>query len=180
MKIKVRKKNTVPPKKNKLDGRGRPRKKDIAGQLMLQERRREALRLRQEGKSYYRIGDELGVTQSIAFQDVNRQLKVIDESLSEETEKLRRLELTRLDRLLEGLYLPLKSKDYYERMAAMDKAIKIMDRRAKYIPGMDAPSQFQGGVDDGLKSVVESAGQEGLLMLKRLAGEPQEGQDPAT
>ena len=171
MKIKRRKNKTTTPQKNRMPGRGRPRKRDIGAQLMLQQRSREALKLRQEGMSYYRIGEELGIDAAMAFQDVNKQLKKIDESLSEETEKLRRLELTRLDRLLEGLGPALKSKDYYERGMALDKAIKIMDRRAKYIPGMDAPSQVMGGLDDGLKSVVEQAGQEVLLMLKRLAGE---------
>ena len=179
MKIKVRK-SKKPRKLNKLPSRGRPRKKDVAGQLMIAERRRDALRLRQEGMSYFRIGEVLGIATALAYQDVDKMLKKIDESLSEETEKLRRLELTRLDRLLEGLRPALKSKDYYERGMALDKKIKIMDRRAKYIPGMDAPSQFIGSLDDGLKSTVEQAGQEVLLMLKRLAGESQEGQDPAT
>jgi len=171
MKIKRRKKNKISPSPNRMPGNGPPKRRDIKGQLMLQQRARQCLKLRQEGMSYYRIGEMLDINPASAFADVNKQLKYIDENLSEETEKLRRMELTRLDRLLEGLGPALKSKDYYERGMAMDKAIKIMDRRAKYIPGMDAPSQVMAGLDDGLKTVVEQAGQEVLLMLKRLAGE---------
>jgi len=167
MKIKVRKNK----KKIGKAKSGRPKKKDIVAKFKLMERRRLALKLRQEGESYYRIGEACGTSTAIAWQDVDWMLTELNNKQAEEVEKLRRLELTRLDRLLEKLKLPLESKDYYERMAALDKALKIMDRRAKYIPGMDAPARVEGGVDDGVKNLIEQATGEVNLILKRLAGE---------
>ncbi len=135
----------------------------------------QALRMRQQGYSYYAIGREMGVQQAQAYQYVKNQLNYIDDKIKEETRNLRTLELTRLDRLLQKLVPALKSKDQYEKMAAVDRAIKIMDRRAKFIPGLNVPDESKIGMDDELRNLIEKAGDEVMLTLKRLAGEEEEG-----
>jgi hypothetical protein len=95
-------------------------------------RRREALELRKAGKNYEEISDALGYgSSSNARKAVLAAIRAIVE---EPAEEVRKLELTRLDTLLGGLWTAASTGD----LQAVDRALRIQDRRAAYL-GLDAP-----------------------------------------
>lgn len=107
------------------------------------EKARKALELRKAGLSYERIAQEVGwKSKSTAYHQIG---KAIDAITAEPAKRLRRLELERLDAVHLALWQKAKRGD----VLAIDRVIKIMERRAKLL-GLDAPTQTQvehsGGV----------------------------------
>ncbi len=99
-------------------------------------RRKEAVDLRIEGKTYKEIGQELGVTPTRARQLVAEALAAIEKDTAESAEELRRLELDRLDQLQSGLWQEAAGGN----LKAVGAALKIMERRARLV-GLDAPAR---------------------------------------
>lgn len=133
----------------------------------------EACRLRAQGLSYRQIAEQLDYSdEAAAYRAIS---KVLKETVQEPAEELRALEVARLDALLtrawavlerdhvahsggklvmvvgeDGQEIPLR--DDAPTLAAIDRVLKIMERRAKYL-GLDAPTKIeQGGV---VKYIVE-------------------------
>ena len=165
--------------------KNKKQKKRVKG-VPLQRRRLKALQLRQQGMSYDRIGKALGVDIGTAYSDVMKSLDEIDEQRKEEADKLRTLEITRLDRLLEKLEEGIKKKTkkkvikgkVYEIVeqdidltSFIMSYIRIMDRRARYIVGLDAPIKTEQDIGARLKEAMEQAGEDVVGILKRLAGQ---------
>ncbi len=176
MKIKIRKKTTKTEKE--------------LSSLDREKRRQKSLELRLTGMSYDRIGKQTGVTQGQAYKDVKIQLDEVNEKALEDAQRLRVIELTRLDRLLEKLEEALKVKKKNKIVGKGDKQkvivweeqdiditsfiyayIRIMDRRSKYIAGLDAPLKTEADIGERLKAAMETAGEDVMSVLKRLAGE---------
>ena len=170
MKIKRRKIKSSKPKVKQGRPYGRVQKQEV------KERRLEALKLRMRGWNFPDIGAQLGVSAVAAWKYVDQELKYVDEKIRDKAERLKVLEILRLDRMVELLDGALKSSDYYERFSAIDRVLKIMDRRARYIPGMDVALTGKIGLEEGMEGLLKSAGSEVLLMLKRLAGEEEEAE----
>jgi hypothetical protein len=101
-------------------------------------RRKEAVDLRIEGKTYREIGQELGVTPTRARQLVAEALAGLQKDTAESAEELRRLELDRLDQLQSGLWEEAAGGN----LKAVGAALKIMERRARLV-GLDAPSRTE-------------------------------------
>ncbi|MFD5900995.1 hypothetical protein ACFWHG_05785 [Streptomyces microflavus] len=124
--------------------------------LTTAQRDAEAARLRTQGWTYQRIADHLDFKQRAdAYNAVKR---VLDATVREAGEDIRALELERLDRLeaaanevlerehvtvsngrvvaLDGAPLP----DDGPVLAAIDRLLKIQERRAKLL-GLDAPTK---------------------------------------
>jgi len=99
------------------------------------ERRVKATHLRKAGATYQEIGDALGVTPQAAYKMVSRAISINDKKTSENVEEMRELELQRLDKLFFLMY----QKAMAGTMGAVDRCIKIMERRAK-LQGLDAPA----------------------------------------
>lgn len=96
------------------------------------DRQRRALELRIAGKTLEQIAVELGYAgPQGADQAIRRALR---KTLQEPADTLRVLELIRLDKLMAGLW-PFAVLGKTE---AIDRVLKIMDRRAKLM-GLDAP-----------------------------------------
>lgn len=91
-----------------------------------------ALNLRKSGVTYTEIGRRLGISQSAAYQAVARELDRINRSIAESAEQLRRLELERLDQLQVTLWMQAMNG----HMGAVDRIIRIMERRAR-LAGLD-------------------------------------------
>jgi hypothetical protein len=109
----------------------------------------EALRMRMAGKSYFDIAEALGYAGwSGAHKAVSAGLK---KTLQEPADEVRRLEIERLDNLLESIWQYRMKPDY------LDRILKIMERRAKLL-GLDAPTK-QDVTSNGemLKIVVQYA-----------------------
>jgi hypothetical protein len=98
------------------------------------EQQRKALELRKAGATYDQIADQLGLAnRSVAWKLVKT---AIDEITREAAEEVLALELARLDSMLLGLWTKAKAGD----PAAVDRALRIMDRRASFL-GLDAPKR---------------------------------------
>lgn len=98
------------------------------------QRRLDALALRQAGASYRQIGERLGVSECQAWRDVDRALAALAKLTETEAEKLRALEMARLDAML----LPVLQQAKQGHLGAIDRVLRIMERRAKLL-GLDKP-----------------------------------------
>lgn len=102
----------------------------------VKEHQRRALELRLTGMSHRAIADALGVSDHTTIgKRVNTALKEITR---EPAEAVRDMELERLDRMLVAIWDKVADGD----VTALDRALKIQDRRAKYL-GLDAPTKTQ-------------------------------------
>lgn len=111
------------------------------------ERQKEALSLRLVGLSYDAIAERLGfANRSGAFRAVQAALK---KTLQEPADELRTLELERLDSML----LPMMAQAKKGNQGAVDRVLRIMERRAKLL-GLDAPTKQEIRVPDGVETRV--------------------------
>lgn len=129
---------------------GNSAKRD-AKKVDLNERRKIALEARISGLSYQAIADKLGYSdKTLVRRDVVNGIKEI---VREPAEEVLRIELARLDEMLAGCWEAARSGD----VSAIDRAIRIQDRRAKYL-GLDAPTKvhqtnsFEGLDEEALKA----------------------------
>jgi hypothetical protein len=114
-----------------------PRKVKTQQQMM------QALEFRAAGASYRQIGDALGVSKPRAFKIVRKALDELVKHCEDTAERVRKLELHRLDRYR----LALDSKKSDPRVA--DTLIRISERVAK-LHGLDAPQRIeQTGLNGG-------------------------------
>lgn len=132
----------------------------------------EAARLRVRGLTYRQIADELGMAgPGKAHEAVQRVLK---ETVQEAADDLRLVELERLDQMYQAALKVLETEHYAVShgkviyleeggppladdgpiLAAMDRLLKIQERRAKLL-GLDAPTKANVTVSDAITSEIE-------------------------
>jgi AraC-like DNA-binding protein len=103
-------------------------------QITAVERQRQALNARKAGKSYQEIAREVGYkSASGAHAAVRLALK---KTLQEPADELRKLEIARLDAMLEAVWPQVEKGD----ARSVEVALKIEERRARLL-GLDAPSE---------------------------------------
>lgn len=100
--------------------------------LKARERKQEALSLRMSGVTFEQIGQRLGITRQAAHKAVTQALADIQKETNEDAEKLRHLELERLDKMQASIWASVLTGGY----GAIDRVLRIMERRAKLI-GLD-------------------------------------------
>ncbi|TCO47314.1 hypothetical protein [Actinocrispum wychmicini] len=97
------------------------------------ERRGRALELRKAGASYEQIAQQCGYShRATAHRAVTQALASVADELAAD---VRTLELSRLDSMLMGLWRAARDGD----ASAVDRVLKIMERRAKIL-GLDTPA----------------------------------------
>ena len=107
--------------------------------LQAAARQKQALKLRLAGASYEDIATQLGYAgRGNAWRSVMAALKA---TLQEPADQVRILEAARLDRLLLGVWTQAAKGN----QSAIDRAIKIMERRAKLLE-LDAPTKTQSAI----------------------------------
>jgi hypothetical protein len=100
------------------------------------EKERRALGLRRAGITYDEIARQVGYANaSGARKAVMRGLK---RTLQDDADATRQLEADRLDRLQAGVWNAAAGGD----VQALDRVLKIMDRRAKLL-GLDVPAKHE-------------------------------------
>lgn len=115
------------------------------------ERHMEALRLRILGEPYDAIAQQLGfASRSGAHRAV---MSALAKTLREPAEELRTLELERLDTLMR----PLMERAKEGSQTAVDRILRIMERRAKLL-GLDAPEKREITGADGVPLVIAIGG----------------------
>lgn len=96
------------------------------------EKERQALELKLAGFDLSQIAGQLGYTHASAAQKAIK--RALRKTIQEPADELRVIELRRLDKMQAGLWRKAIAGDVF----AVDRVIKIMDRRAKLL-GLDAP-----------------------------------------
>lgn len=106
------------------------------------QRQQAALELRRSGRGYVDIANALGVSKSQAHRYVRDALAEARAQISAEADELRAEEISRLDGMLAGLWNDARKGS----VSAIDRVLKIMERRAKLL-GLDAPVRLAHGGD---------------------------------
>lgn len=96
-------------------------------------RAQQALDLRIAGATYRQIAQQLQCGLKTAYLDVQTALGALDALIAKKAERVRELEIARLDRLNIALAPTIKTGN----PGAIFAAVKIMERRAKLL-GLDA------------------------------------------
>ena len=123
--------------------RRRPQKTEPRN-IIAREREHEALELRKAGATYRQIGKRLGISATSAHTRVMSALREMSELTGEKAAEVRGIELQRLDTMLLGLWSKARAGD----VSAIDRAVKIMQRRADML-GLDAPKRSEFAGPDG-------------------------------
>ena len=138
------------------------------------ERKKNAVELRLAGASYRDIGNALGCSTVTAMNDCKEALAEIP---MQQADEMRTVELSRLDRLQRAVW----GKAIKGDLQAVDRALKIIDRRAKLL-GLDAPQQVQITANDvDLDATVDKMLRVAEMALQQTAGEEdfEDTPDPA-
>lgn len=98
-------------------------------------RRAQCMNLRRSGATYSEIGAQVGISRQAAFKHVKTEMLSLAEVASEDASAIRALEIDRLDRLQLGIW----SSASTGHLGAIDRILKIMERRAKLL-GIDSPT----------------------------------------
>jgi len=129
----------------------------------------QALSLRASGATFRQIAAALGVSEPTAWRLVRQESEsFIRESAAEVLE----LELTRLDRMLMGIWPAAINGD----LQAIDRALKIEDMRAKLLGLYDRASQPDRlpprGIEEGVVIIARDASQEDFIAgMRAIRGE---------
>jgi hypothetical protein len=107
------------------------------------QRQQEALELRRAGLGYIAIADRLGISKSQSHRLVQHALAEAKESVLADAVTLQSEEVSRLDGLLTSIWPNARQGN----LGAIDRVLKIMERRSKML-GLDAPQRFAHGGDD--------------------------------
>lgn len=113
------------------------------------EREQKSLELRMSGATYQQIGDALGIKKQSAYGAVMRALTKLNTKILENADQVKAMELQRLDKLYLAMYKRAITGDY----GAVDRCLKIMERRAKY-QGLDAPINANLNVETQIKAYI--------------------------
>lgn len=102
------------------------------------ERRVKSLELRKAGASYRRIGDQLGISETMAYKDVQRCLTELRELQNHSAEELRTMELERLDMAMLAIAAQVKAG----HLGAIDRWIRLAESRRRLL-GLDAATKAE-------------------------------------
>jgi DNA-binding CsgD family transcriptional regulator len=123
--------------------------KTSARRLTYAERKLQALELRKGGATFQQIGDALGISKQNAHKHVMTALTAMNEQIAEEASVMRTLELERLDKLWFAMYRQATQGN----QGAVDRCIRIMERRAKLL-GLDAPTRTELSTKDDKPIII--------------------------
>ncbi len=133
------------PSTRKHRARRQPAARATPSTLQTTQKRADAIRLRLAGCSYDQIAERLGyANRSSAFKAVEAGRLAI---LAEPAREMVALECARLDELMVALWPQALAGD----VQAVDRVLRIMERRARYL-GLDAPARTEQS--DGVLQVV--------------------------
>lgn len=142
--------------------------------IAIAERRAKAVNMKLAGAKYAEIATELGYkSPGAACQDITRALEQAVAEQSRSIELLREEELQRLDLLLAEAWAVLKRQhvtvshgkivcgedgrpleDDGPVLQAIDRILKIQERRAKYIPGLEAAQRHEVVTMDAIEAEI--------------------------
>lgn len=118
------------------------------------ERIAKAMNLRERGSNYEEIANQLNISVSTAYADVNDGLNL---AITEPAENVRKLELRRLDtvQLIAMNLVTSRNVEHTTRLNAIDRVLRVQDRRARLL-GLDkqTPNQNADNVAEILRAFL--------------------------
>jgi hypothetical protein len=142
--------------------------------ILARQREAAALSLRKAGVSYNQIATQLNIAPLYAYRVVQRALQRIVEDYRPDAERLIALELERLDAMTLPLWQLINNPKAEPELiqGAVDRVLKIMDRRAKLV-GLDklepaTPASQADKTARALSPTLKGATTEELLELRRI------------
>lgn len=108
--------------------------------LIALRRQQQAVELRRAGRSYREIAHQVGIGVASAHRLVAAAISKARVTVQDEVIEMRALELSRLDGLLSSVWPAARQGN----LGAIDRVLKIMERRAKLL-GLDAPVKMSRG-----------------------------------
>lgn len=123
------------------------------------------LHLRQTGLTYAEIAHQTNSVETDVYRVIRRELEQMRKTRTEVIENVRNMELSRLDRMLVKCMAAVEEGD----LTSVDRVIKIMDRRAKYL-GLDAPAKTEL-VGGGAVLIIPDNGRGAYRPLASATGE---------
>jgi hypothetical protein len=149
------------PRKRKQRNR-----KTAPANLVALERRRRAIELRGQGKTFVEIGKELGVTGPRAFQLVTQAIDDVNALLVGEVKALRQKHLDELHAMRKGIWKDATAG----QVGKIDRLIKILEREAR-LAGLDAAEKFEHSGPDGGPITVDEMRSDVAARLTALAAQ---------
>ncbi len=114
--------------------------------IVARDKQAECLRLRKKGLSYQAIADEIGYSNASGAEKAVKA--ALDRITQEPAEELLKLEIQRLDTMLLNIWDKVCEGDLY----AIDRVLKIMERRAKFL-GIDVPTKIDAFIRSDQKII---------------------------
>jgi hypothetical protein len=142
--------------------------------VLTAERRTKAIQMKIEGHTWQQIADALGYAhKGSAYTDVQRALEqaVVQQRLAAEV--WRELELSRLDAMQQAIWPRLMAGE----PRAIEVALKLLDRRAKYL-GLDSAIKLEVLTIDAIDQQIAALNEQ-LAAAGREAGEAAAAEGPA-
>lgn len=138
----------------------------LSKDLSMEEKKGKVLDLRRQAYTYREIEAITGINYGTVRNYIISALEELKQEQMEKAELLRTMELQRLDKLLNKIEPQLKKGNLF----AIDRALKIMERRAKYIPNMEVPQKVHLG-NDKESPLIEAQNNLEDKLLKLIAGD---------
>ena len=114
----------------------------------IEKRRSDAIGLLAAGYTYQRIADSMGYSsRAAAYKDIKAALL---QQQHHAVDELRSLELERLDVATRAIFKDVAKGDH----KAIDSLLKIMARRARYVPQLEVPQEHELAAGSGTVTVV--------------------------
>lgn len=110
----------------------------------------KALELRRMGFGYVEIAEKIGCSKSQAHRYVKEAMADARVQIDADASEIKTEEISRLDGMLRGLWPDARKGNH----GAVDRVIKIMERRAKLL-GLDAPLKMAHGGDGDAPPIVQ-------------------------
>lgn len=110
--------------------------------LIAAERRQKALDMRKTGATFQAIAEQLHITKAAAYKSIKYALKEIKATTDLSAEEFITLELERIDRL----FLQAYRMGVDGNMLAVDRCVKLMELRGRYLRIFDEQRPFDGEV----------------------------------
>lgn len=127
-------------------------------------RRSLAIELRVNGKPIREIAKQLGVSVGTAHSDVTAVMAEVADVTAEQAETERKLQLERIDKATELCMRLIAEADEKDGLAAIDRLVKLEDRRAKLL-GTDAPERSE------VKAVTAASPAEAARLIRAAFGD---------
>ena len=107
-------------------------------EVVIALRQQRAMDMRMLGFSYRAIAKDCGVNEATSYKDVQSALSSLDKVKKDTAEKMREMELVRLDHMTQRLAGDVNKGDTKAILAE----VRIMERRAK-LCGLDEPTKAE-------------------------------------